>query len=660
MIQNFTMKSSFLAPFAIVGLTLTTTWAQPFTAVESEATIVLKHGDLDFLTYHKAEVAPPEGAHPAFRRSGFIHPLKNPSGEVLTGIHPRDHYHHLGLWHAWVKCKIAGKQIDFWNLKKRSGRVRYGKTLGTTSGPDGAGFRVEQEHVAYLDGPDSEPAVILRETFEVKARLVAGAFEIDYNTTQKNVSRHALELQSYRYGGPIAYRAPHSWDTTNSDYLGSEGTTRKDGHQTRSRWCAFWGPGEASGKPVSLAILGHAENHDFPQRMRVWPPSAQRGAIFFNYVPIQERPWAIKPGETSVMRYRLVAQDGMPETAALNARWARFSGKKETYWTLAGEVAATYVPKASDGKPASMVAAAKSFLQALSAEERSQALHPMDSKERRLWTNVPPRGHEGGLRLGDLKREPLERACDLLAAVLSEQGYLKARNIMLADDQLLRNQRQANRRGGFGSANFWFLIFGEPSEIKPWGLQLDGHHLALNLTMAGEKMSYSPAFIATQPRAFQLAGEEIVPLGKETSLAFDFVASLTDGQRRDALKDDRRGRLVAGAGKDGVRPDPRGLDCGSLTEAQRTILLQLIRQWVGDLPQAPAERRMKEIAGQLSETRFAWRGSFAPGSDASYHLYGPGVIIEYAGQDLGGDPADHLHSVYRDPTNEYGAKWVKP
>ncbi len=631
--------------------------APSFAAVETDATIVLRHGDLEFLTYHKADVPPPAGADLAYTRSGFIHPVKAPSGEVLTGIHPSDHYHHLGLWHAWVKCKIDGKEIDFWNLKKQLGRVRYAKTAETVSEADRAGFTVEQEHIAYLDGAEAEPTVILREEFQVTARLVDGAFEIDYETTQRNVSPHALELPAYRYGGPIAYRAPAHWDKTNSDYLGSEGTTRIDGHETRSRWCAFWGPGTASEAPVSLTILNHGENHDFPQRMRVWPPSSNNGAIFFNYVPIQEHPWSIKPGETSIMRYRLVAQTGKPETGALNARWDRFNGVK--YWTLASEVAATYQPKKPDHKPESMVAAAEAFLAVLSEEERGQALHLMDSEERRLWTNTPPRGTEGGVRLGDLKREALERAYDLLGAVLSEQGYRKVKHIMLADDELLRDQAHADRRGGFGSANFWLLIFGTPSATEPWGVQFDGHHLAVNLTIAGEKMTCSPAFIGTQPKAYTLAGREIVPMGKETSLAFDFINSLNDDQRKDALRDDRRGRLQAGPGRDGVRPDPRGLDCSSLTEDQRGLLLELVQQWVGDLPAHAAERRMKAVADQLGKTRFAWRGPYEPGSDASYHLYGPGVIIEYSGQDLGGDPLNHLHSIYRDPTNEYGAKWLK-
>lgn len=311
--------SALCSPFSLA--------ADPvFRTQESEAAIILWHGENPVLTYHKAEVDPPEGVDPVFKRSGFIHPVRTPGGSVVTGIHPVDHRHHLGLWQAWVHGFYDGKEVDFWNLDKRTGRVRHVETLGLVSEPERAGFSVRQEHIAYLE-KDADPTVILDETFTVTARLVDGAYEIDYETSQKNVGEHALELPAYRYGGTIAYRSPAAWDKTNSDYLSSEGKTRLNGHQTRSRWCAMWGPSDTEGKHASLTILGHPGNHDAPQRMRVWPPSDNNGTIFFNYVPIQESDWAIKPGQTSVMRYRIVVGDTKPETDKVNERWQRYSGK---------------------------------------------------------------------------------------------------------------------------------------------------------------------------------------------------------------------------------------------------------------------------------------------------------------------------------------------
>lgn len=327
--------------------------------------------------------------------------------------------------------------------------------------------------------------------------------------------------------------------------------------------------------------------------------------------------------------------------------------------TLASEVFASAKPAKTDHSPKAMVAAAESFVKTLTPEQRKQFLLPLNDKERRIWTNVPPKANVGGLRLGDLNKKQLKKASAFLSTVMSTEGYIKSRDIMLADDLLLKSKEQAERRGGFGTANFWMAIFGTPSETELWGVQLDGHHVANNLTIVGEKMSISPAFIGTQPHRFHVGDKEVIPMEKETSLAYDFVNSLDEKQRKVAIQGDKRGKMAAGAGKDGFKPEPLGLMCKDLTPAQRKILLSLISLWVDDMPKKAAEARMKEIEAELDQASFAWHGPLKPGSDASYHLYGPGIILEYNGQDLGGDPLDHLHSIYRDPTNEYGAKWIK-
>ncbi len=291
---------------------------------ETADTIEIAIGGSPVLTYHKAVVQPPPGADPAFARSGFIHPVHSPSGAVVTGIHPDDHIHHLGLWHAWVKCEVDGEAVDFWNLKAKTGAIRFAKTIKLISDPKSAGFTVSQEHIIFPGNPQKE-TVILSEELTVIARLVDDAYEIDYQTRQTNVSKHSLKLPAYRYGGPIAYRAPHHWNKTNSDYLSSEGKTRLDGHTTRSKWIAMWGPSESSSGHDTLSILNHSGNHDFPQHMRVWPPETNNGAIFFNYVPIQETGWEIKPEDSSTMRYRIVVENGKPDPTTLEQRWTRFA-----------------------------------------------------------------------------------------------------------------------------------------------------------------------------------------------------------------------------------------------------------------------------------------------------------------------------------------------
>ena len=68
---------------------------------------------------------------------------------------------------------------------------------------------------------------------------------------------------------------------------------------------------------------------------------------------------------------------------------------------------------------------------------------------------------------------------------------------------------------------------------------------------------------------------------------------------------------------------------------------------------------MEELSSEIDKMSFSWWGPSVEKGDFSYRIQGPSLIIEYAGQDLGGDPHNHLHSMYRDPTNEYGARLGK-
>jgi len=322
--------------------------------------------------------------------------------------------------------------------------------------------------------------------------------------------------------------------------------------------------------------------------------------------------------------------------------------------SLPSKVLYSYAPEAPEASSAeSMASRATAFLDSLNENLRGQAALPFDSVEKSRWTNVPPRGPQGGVRLGDLDESQLKLACDLLAEVLSPQGYYKARGIPLADDRLLRN---GERRPGFGAEDYWLAIFGTPSATDPWALQFDGHHLAINLTFHGDGMSLSPTFIGTQPRDFTLDENTIEPMAKKDSAALAFLRTLTEDQQNKAILGKKRGKLVAGAGRDGILPDAVGVSCGDLNKAQLAALTNILKLYVGDLSEPFASRRLEELGGETDQMSFAWWGPAEDGGDYSYRLQGPSLIIEYAGQDLGGDPHDHVHSMYRDPTNEYGAR----
>ena len=135
--------------------------------------------------------------------------------------------------------------------------------------------------------------------------------------------------------------------------------------------------------------------------------------------------------------------------------------------------------------------------------------------------------------------------------------------------------------------------------------------------------------------------------------------SLNDEQKKKATIGSKRANLIAAAGRDGFVPDLIGISCKGFNEAQRKALFDVIKVYIGDLPQPFLKKRIEELTAEIDKMSFAWWGPAKEKGDFSYRLQGPSLIIEYAGQDLGGDPHDHLHSMYRDPTNEYGARLGK-
>lgn len=274
-------------------------------------------GNRQVLQYNHASVSPPEGADKRYTRSGFIHPLWSPSGEELTRCHPPDHVHHLGLWNPWTKTVFEGREVDFWNLKRGLGTVRFVRFASLFSGPVFGGFQALQEHVD-LSAPGKEKAA-LNEVWDVrvwKPGANSSAWVVDFTTTQTCASESPLLLKKYRYGG-FGFRAAQAWDQ--GDYLTSEGRTRKDGQGTRARWCNVHGP-TAKG-PAGILFMSHPQNHEHPEPMRIWSHTPM---IFFSFCPIQQADWELKPGKVYVLRYRMYVYDGSITKDAAERLWQDF------------------------------------------------------------------------------------------------------------------------------------------------------------------------------------------------------------------------------------------------------------------------------------------------------------------------------------------------
>jgi hypothetical protein len=302
---------------------------------------------------------------------------------------------------------------------------------------------------------------------------------------------------------------------------------------------------------------------------------------------------------------------------------------------------------------ANAVAKTNAFLESLDEPQRGKVLYEFDSAKKPSWSNLPVTFvARNGLPLGELSKAQRAAALEALAAVLSKEGYQKAIDIMNADDQLVKGKDNKMR---FGTENYYFAVFGKPSATKPWMVQFGGHHLGINVTMVGKDATLTPTHTGTQPDAFMRNGKTVRPLGPENDLAFKLVNMLDAEQQKQAVLGATPKNLILGPGQDGKTIPPEGLKCASLKEDQRATLLELIGAWTHILPQDAAARRMAELKGKIDETYFAWYGPTTNGKAAYYRIQGPTLLIEYAPQ--GG--TSHIHTIIRDPSNDYGKEFTK-
>ncbi len=308
---------------------------------------------------------------------------------------------------------------------------------------------------------------------------------------------------------------------------------------------------------------------------------------------------------------------------------------------------------------ARIVASAQAVLKTLDDGGRSKVQFPFDGPQKARWSNLPsPMFQREGLRLADLTPPQRAAVMALLSAALSPMGYQKVNEIMLGDEML---KTGGGGRGGggrgpaFGKDEYYLAFVGTPSTTTPWMLQFGGHHLAINLTMAGSQATMAPSLPAAQPATYTFEGKTIRPLGNENDKAFALINALNDEQRKQAILSYPVSDLVLGPTQDGKTIQPEGIVGSALTPSQQTMLLELVREWTGIQTDAFGEPRLAEIKANFPKTYFAWSGPTTNGSVAYFRVQGPTLVIEYAPQKT----VDHIHTIYRDPTNDYGAKFTR-
>jgi hypothetical protein len=318
---------------------------------------------------------------------------------------------------------------------------------------------------------------------------------------------------------------------------------------------------------------------------------------------------------------------------------------------------------------------ADSLIKTLTPLQKRSALLSFSDTARIKWNNLPVGLRaRAGVSIGDMTEQQRRLLHRILSASLSSQGYLKATGIMHLDNLLNMWVDTAYSRQEFNDTvkqflidlkwshrNYYLAFFGLPSDAN-WGFKIEGHHLSVNLTFTGDKISVTPWFIGTDPAEMQMtqyAGWRV--LGQEEDLGIKLIHMLTADQQQIATMDTEvPGDMITGAESGKRLIDYWGIKGSQLDKKQKAVLLYIIREYVFNMEYEKAtEEYDKILKARIDNIYFGWIGSYDEFKQHYFVLNGPTFLIEF---DNAGGPrksANHIHTIWREKGNEFGEDILK-
>jgi hypothetical protein len=304
---------------------------------------------------------------------------------------------------------------------------------------------------------------------------------------------------------------------------------------------------------------------------------------------------------------------------------------------------------------ATLAYTARNFLASLTPEQSSKAVMQFNADERFNWHYIPrPRQ---GLPLKEMTPAQQHLAHALLSSCLSQSGYTKATTIMSLEDVLRLIEHDNGERRD--PQKYYFSIFGEPKEKGVWGVRVEGHHLSLNFTVADGGVSSSPEFLGANPAEVREGPRKgLRVLSGEEDRARALITALSPEQRAQAIvaKTAYKDILTEASRKAALAGQPTGLPVSKMTAAQRELLMDLLGEYVHNVPDDLAGQRLAQIQAAGNNLFFAWAGEIEKGKPHYYRVQAPAFLIEY---DDTQNEANHIHSVWRDFDGDFGLDLLK-
>ena len=303
-----------------------------------------------------------------------------------------------------------------------------------------------------------------------------------------------------------------------------------------------------------------------------------------------------------------------------------------------------------------VTSAVRAWLDGLDDAQRAQARFPFETPERFVWAYTP--GPRKGLAIRDMRPDQRAASSAIVAAAMSSRtaGEIGA---IIALETVLGQLERADDRSGWIRRDpelYWFAVFGEPDSPDPWSWRIGGHHVAIHVTVVGDRVAgTTPSFLGANPAVVPSgpgAGTRTLP--GEEELARGLLSALTPGERGAAVIDGiAPADILTGTARVAdLRSVPIGIRHADLGAPRRSLLERLIRHYVERMRPDVAEAAWDRIVNAgLGDATFAWAGSDAPGRGHYYAVRGPTFVIEYDNTQNG---ANHIHAVWRDLDDDWG------
>ena len=320
-----------------------------------------------------------------------------------------------------------------------------------------------------------------------------------------------------------------------------------------------------------------------------------------------------------------------------------------------------------------MLEAATAYLATLTPEQKQKAIFPFADAERFNWHFVPR--ERKGLPLKQMTAEQRKAAMELLKTGVSVQGYDKAMSIIDMENVLRVIDNRPPNDTYRDPENYSFTVFGEPSDKDPWSWRIEGHHLSLQfLALSGKVLAQTPTFFGSNPgilkydssmadkrmgdpRILKLPqkGREI--LKQETERAFALLKTLDASQRKQAvLAGVAYPEIVTSNKRKASLERMDGLRLADMNPDQRKLFMDLLQTYLANYRITLAKQQLDNLKKTgLDDLRFGWAGDLTPelgeGKGWYYRIHGPTILIEYDNTQTN---ANHIHTVVRDLTNDFG------